>query len=439
MCKAGADGMIEDREKKILMLINFFPPAAGGGVYRPLSFVRHLAGGSWKVTVITPMEGEFWINDPGLMEKVPSGVRVVRTSSLSGQRLLGKIARRSAETAPRRSTRRFGWLRSAGEWFMIPDTYVGWVPFALKAAGELCREEKFDALYSTSPPDSTHLGAGRISRSYNIPWIADFRDPWISLWLRDVPTFLHRRIHRAMERGVSRADRVIVTTDWQMDKMRELYPESRTVKIPNGYDEDDFPVGGGKPPQKPFTILHGGMLTLGRSTGNFLKGFSLFLERWGGAADGVRVVFMGPRESGNERWVKDLGLEEQVSFVDNVPHARCVLDETRAHLLLLIKHDDERYRGLVPGKLFEYIGARRPILAIAPEGEAARIVRNYRRGEVVSPGDHEGIAGAIGNFYQLYLDGGINRAYSLEELPALSRRAGAEKLEAVLTEILEEK
>ncbi len=328
-------------------------------------------------------------------------------------------------------------MRRVSEFLLIPDTYVGWVPFAVREARRVCSREKFDIVYSTSPPDSSHLAGGKTARRFGIPWVADFRDPWISLYLRNPATPLHAAIHRRMEREVSRAEMVIVTTSWQKEKMESLFPWCRVEKIPNGYEEDDFSDGtvdagiNGR-----FTILHTGMLTLGRSSGPFLEGLRLFLDRNPDAEGSIDVVFLGPRESSNEDWVGRLGLEKTVSFRDNLPHSECVEIERRSDLLLLIKHDDPRYRGLVPGKLFEYIGARRPILAIAPEGEVSSIIKRLGRGEVVPPEDREGIADRIGRFYSLHKEGKLDTSYSLGEEKEYSRRVQAARLDRLLSDMV---
>ncbi|MBN1165044.1 MAG: glycosyltransferase, partial [Candidatus Krumholzibacteriota bacterium] len=305
---------MKSQEKKILMLINFFPPAAGGGVYRPLSFVKHLSRLSWKITVVTPRPGEAWVSDTGLLKEVPESVRVIRTPSLSGLKILSGFKKDRPPGGSRRSSSAFAGLRRWGEFFLLPDTYVGWAPFASRAAARLCREEKFDVIYSTSPPDSTHLAAGSIARRFALPWVADFRDPWIFLYLRQPPTPLHGWIHRRMESRVAGADRVIVTTGWQKKNLQRLYPGCRVVKISNGYEEEDFKDRVEPDMSAPFTILHAGMLTLGRTAEFFLKGLDIFIRRSPDARGDIRVQFLGARESRNDRWVDKLGLGRLVEF-----------------------------------------------------------------------------------------------------------------------------
>lgn len=416
---------------RLLMLINFFPPASGGGVYRPLSFVRHLSRIGWEITVVTPKPGEFWISDPTLMQRVPPEVRVVRTASFSAPRLLA--ARRSAAGQARRSSSRFEALRRLSQLVLLPDAYAGWLPCAIRAADRLCREQHFDAVYSTSPPDSTHLAARAVARRRGLRWVADFRDPWISLHLRRPPTRLHERLQRRMERQVvTGADEVIVTTGWHAGEIERRYGRTPRL-IHNGFEEDEFAgAPPGPDPAAPLTITHCGMLTQGRRSRTFLDGLAIFLEREPRARGRIRAVFIGARESANEEWARRPLLEGAVVFEANLPHAACIERERRSHVLLLIKHDDERYLGLVPGKLYEYIGARRPILALAPPGEAAGLIERLRRGEVAGTDDPEAVAASIARLYRLHRDGALEQAYDLSAHPEFSRRAAALKLDAVL-------
>lgn len=427
------DGAV--RPPRLLMIVNFFPPAGGGGVYRPLSFVKYLSRLGWDLTVVTPRPGEFWISDPELADQVPSAVRVVRTASLSGLRLLAAARGGGGGAGARRSSAGFGALRRLGELALLPDTYAGWIPFAFAAADRLAGSERFDAIYSTSPPDSSHLAARAVARRRRIPWVADFRDPVINLRLRDPATPLHRALLERMERSVERADLVLVTTEEQEEAVLRRNPRARVARIPNGYDEEDFAGEAAPPPADAFTVTHCGMLTLGRSVRPFLEGLAIFARSSPERAAATRVSFVGARESANEEWARRLGLAQAVRFEDNLPHRAVVRRERESHVLLLVKHDDPRYSGLVPGKLYEYIGARRPILAVVPEGEAARIVRRLNRGEVAGIDRPAEVAARLDLLYDRFRSGTLERSYALGEVRELSRRAGAERLHALLLDI----
>ncbi len=174
-------------------------------------------------------------------------------------------------------------------------------------------------------------------------------------------------------------------------------------------------------------ITHCGMLTLGRRSRVFLDGMSRFFESVPGARGNVKVTFIGARESVNEEF-GGTGLEGAVTFEDNMPHAACVERERKSHVLLLIKHDDKKYNGLVPGKLYEYIGARRPSLLSRHRERPPMSVTSLQRGETVRPDDAKGVAAALERMYSAYSSGKLDEAYDLSPRPEFSRRAAAESL-----------
>lgn len=419
------------------MIVPFFPPMGGGGVYRPLSFVRHLPANGWRVTVIAPRGDAFWIRDESLLERVPPGTRVVRTDTWSGQAVL----RRGAAGAQKRSSRRFGFLRRVAAAVLIPDSYVGWYSFAVRAAVQEIRSGGFDALYSTSPPETAHLVAAAVQRRSGLPWVADFRDPWMNLHLLDVPSRAHAALHRRLERSVcGRAD-VVATTVWSEELLRRACPSARVTRIPNGYDGGEMAAVAAlsPPPGGPIRILHAGMLTQRRSAAPFLEALRDFLARRPDAQGGVDVEFAGAREDENERVLERLGLGACVRFAGSIPHAEALRRERAAHVLLLIKHADPRYNGLVPGKLYEYIGLRRPVLALAPAGEARVLVESLRRGEWADPEDVAAISRAIERMYERHRAGTLDSHYDLSERPEFERSRQAASLAALLDRVVEER
>ena len=169
----------------------------------------------------------------------------------------------------------------------------------------------------------------------------------------------------------------------------------------------------------------------------FLQGLKLFLDRFPLARQKCRAVFLGPRESENDKAAAALGLSDVVSFRDTAPHAETLKIERASHILVLIKHMNPLYDGLVPGKLYEYIGVGRPILAVAPEGEAASIVRRHRRGEVVPHDDPGKIADALGIMYERYRAGTLDAVYDLSPVSECRRDILAGKLAERLDAICE--
>ena len=415
----------------MLMIVPFFPPMAGGGVYRPLAFVRNLHAYGWEPTVVAPRGDAFWVRDERLLERVPESVRVIRTDTFSAQSMLAR-ARRGTTPAQTRSSRGFGVLRRLSSGLLMPDTYIGWYPHAASAARRLMRETRFDAIYSTSPPETSHLVAAR--RAGGLPWVADFRDPWMNLHLLRPPTFLHAALHRRLEAMVLRRATAVVTTLWHEQMLRSRYPLARVHRVSNGFDASELAaVADVVPPPGPMRFTHAGMLTQHRTAVPFLRALRDFLGRRPDAKGNVAVTFAGPREDSNDRATRELGLEDVVEFRASAPHAEALQMQAASHVLLLIKHLDPDYQGLVPGKMYEYIGLRRPILALAPRGEARDTIEALNRGEAIDPGDEAGISAAIERLYDRHCAGELADAYDLSPRPEFDR-AG---LTGVLARILD--
>lgn len=421
--------------KRVLMIIPFFPPMAGGGVYRPLSFVKYLGRHGWHPTVIAPRGDAFWIRDEGLVEQVPDECEVIRTDTLSGQSLLARLRGRSA--APqRRSSRRFGLVRRTAAAMLMPDTYRGWKPYAVRAARRAVAGGHFDAVYSTSPPETSHLVGRDIHRESGLPWVADFRDPWMNLYLLRPPTPAHAWLHRRMERSVCRRAHVVVTTRWHEHLLRTRYPGADVTRIANGYDGAEAEaVAATGPGDGPMRFTHAGMLTQNRSAVPFLRGLRRFLHARPDAAGDIDVLFLGAREDENERAANGLGLGDVVRFEDTRAHGETLQIERSSHILLLIKHVNPDYDGLIPGKLYEYVGLRRPILALAPDGEAADIIAGLGRGEVARPQDEAGVAGAIGRMYDAWRAGSLDENYRLDQRADMTREHHAATMARLLERI----
>ncbi|UCG52874.1 MAG: glycosyltransferase [Candidatus Latescibacterota bacterium] len=422
--------------KNLLMIIPFFPPNAGGGVYRPLGFVKYLERCGWRPIVVTPQSESFWIMDETLLRDVPSNCEVRRTRTLSGQYMLSRFRGKRQIKGSRqvRSSRGFGFLRKLGATLLVPDTYIGWYPFAVREGRKVLEKRRIDAIYSTSPPETSHLVAHKLHEISGVPWVADFRDPWMNLHLLPRPTPFHDRLHESLERRVCSKAATIVTNRWHLELLEKRYPQlKRVTLIPNGYDPADVEaVMDLEPSSEVFQIVHAGMLTQKRSAIPFLKALRIFLDRTPDASKRCRVIFLGPRESDNEREVTNLGLDGVVSFRDTVKHHEAVKIERSSQLLLLIKHKNPVYDGIVPGKLYEYIGVRRPILALVPEGEAGDIVKRLNRGEIAPLDDTQGIAERIGMMYEKHRERKLDQEYDLNPVAEYRRDVLTGELAAYL-------
>jgi glycosyltransferase involved in cell wall biosynthesis len=423
--------------KRLLMIVPFFPPMGGGGVYRPLSFVKYLPESGWRTTVVAPRGDTFWIRDEGLVAQIPESCEVIRTSTLSGQAVLAGLRGRSERPSQKRSSRGFSAARRLASFVLVPDTYTGWRPFAVRAAMAAVERERFDAVYSTSPPETSHLVAMAVQRRTGLPWVADFRDPWMNLHLLEPPTPLHATLHRRLERRVSERAHVVVATRWHEAYINTTYPAAAGVtRIPNGYDAAEAAaVQVGQPPRDRFRITHAGMLTQHRTAIPFLRGLRVLLDERAEIRRNIEVLFVGAMEDRNEEAARSLGLEDVVRFRQTLPHNETLQLERSSHVLLLIKHTNPDYRGMVPGKLYEYIGVCRPVLALAPDGEAARLVEELRRGIVAPQEDEAALARTLSDLYSSYEEGTLDGRFDLSQRPEFTRESLAGRLADLLDDL----
>jgi glycosyltransferase involved in cell wall biosynthesis len=484
-------------------LAYFFPPLGGGGVQRTSKFVKYLPSSGWTPVVVTVKEGAYWVADRSLSGDVPPDVEVVRTKSLSpfgvlrwipgggrraradtdpcsepagrgGARLPAAAVERSGE----RSGGLFRFLRGLSSFFLIPDQYVGWVPFAARAAARRIGRGDISVVYTTSSPDSAHLAGLLVKRSTGKPWVADFRDPWTERLTFNAPTRLHLGLQRRLERTVlANADRIVCTSEDIVSDFRRKYPLMAPHKfavVTNGFDPEDFQgvavrssdarggsagAGGGagsaagstpgradtaagamgaervtatpwaeSRPGAKFSVTHTGILTGKRNSFGFLEGLKLFLERRPGARPKMDVLFVGTRDRENEARARELGLDGVVRFEDTLPHLECVRLQSASDLLLLIEHDSYRGSLIYPAKLYEYAASGRPVLALLPEGAASRLVRSLDAGVVVPPSDAEKVASALELYFSHHESGmplgGVSDRSLLApfERPALAKR-----------------
>jgi glycosyltransferase involved in cell wall biosynthesis len=426
--------------RHLLVVSHFFPPMGGGGVQRVTKFVKYLEGCGWRSTVIAGRPEDYWMQDETLVGDIPASAHVVRVSGASGIGMLRRVRPAGSSSSSRRSSTLFGGLRRAASWFLVPDSYVGWRPFALRAARTVLAADPPDALLSSGPPETNHLVVRTLHLESRLPWIADFRDPWFGLHLNPAPTAWHRARHARLECAVlAEADAVLATTEWLAELLRSRAPDRQNVElVRNGYDPADFVAASpARDPKAPLRLVHTGMLTLTRSVEGLLRGLARVVGERPDLRDAFRIELVGARESRNDTLVEELGLAGQVQLGDYVPHAEAVAAMCAADVLVLIKHVEPRYRGLIPGKLYEYMGAGRPLLALVPESEAATIVRDLGWGEVAPPDDPAAIAAALVRLHEHHRAGRLETAYTRRGREGFERPAQARALGTILDAAVE--
>ena len=413
---------------KVLLVTMYFPPAGGGGVQRSLKLAQYLPALGIETHVLAPEDPKWVHRDPELL--VPTQAWVHRV------RYLGPRARKPAEElrAADGLERALVQAQVTARRLLVPDASVTWNLTAIPAAIRLVRREGIDAVLTTSPPGSVHFVGAAVQKATGARWLADLRDPLVANQHRRADTTATRARQAANERlarlVAGRADAVSCVSEAIAEEVRTLGPRGIVRTIPNGCDFDDF-TGLEYRPAARFRITHTGSFFGKRDPKPFLQALH---------DSGLDVVarFVGDFRSSDREWAAGLALGDRLELVDYAPRTESLrLQRDSEALLLLVPDAGGRGRGVLSGKVFEYLAAGRPILAVVPpDGAAAELVRETGAGVVVAPDDVEGIREALAGLHARFLNGGLP-AVELDEgaRQRLSRKARVEDTAALLREI----
>ena len=365
--------------KRVLVVSHFFPPHGGGGVHRVLAWTRHLPSFGWDVTILAAGREGYWIHDDSLLERVPPSTEVLRVSASTGVVLWRRLLRGGQQSG---GARRDDGLRALARFFLFPESYAAWARPAVAAGLQRVRAGGIDAVISTSPPETAHLVGEKVAGT--LPWIADFRDPWVALHYRKPPTPWHAARHRAAERRVfDRAARVLAASRTHYEALRQQIGD-RAIFLPNGIE--DAPPAEAPQRDRRLTIV---------STGSHVDMPALFalLEALAQRKPSdARFVLAGPHDEALARIVAARGLP--VEFAGVLPHAQARALQRSADRLLFVRNEGPGYDAMVPGKTYEYLDARRPIVAMVAASEAADLLRQGGA-RVFAPSDGTGALEAL--------------------------------------------
>jgi glycosyltransferase involved in cell wall biosynthesis len=378
-------------QKHVLVLAYYVPPLGMSGVQRVSKLLKYLPQFGWRCTLIAPHPGGYFAYDESLLDDIQrSGVTVHRTPSVDPTRLVGK---REVGLANEQGRRR---LSNASQYVFIPDNKIGWLPFALNEARKVIANDRPDAIFSSAPPYTAHLASSLLSALYRIPFLADFRDDWLENPRHVYPTSVHREIQRRLERWVvRRANGVTTINSVIADSLAERSQRDVRV-IRQGFDPADFP-------QQPRVkgacckLTYTGVFYDAQKPDTFLRGVRQFLDRRPDAK--VRLEFAGSLPHDAQSLAARLDLEEIITFHGYLPHSEVVRLQAESDVLWMTIGRRPGSECISTGKLFEYIGAARPVLALVPDGAARDVLSTHGAAFLCDPDDAGEVAQAL---YELY-------------------------------------
>jgi len=413
--------------KKALIITYYWPPSGGAGVQRWLKFVKYLREFGWEPVIYTPLNPDFPIVDATLSADIPVDIEVIRTPIWEPYTFYKKIT--GGESTPRieggavNNKKSSGIIGQLSVWIrgnlFIPDARKFWIRPSVRFLRKYLKQHHIDVIISTGPPHSTHLIAMRLKEITNIPWLADFRDPWTDIdYYKEmkISAFADRKHKRLELKTITLCDAMVVVTQEMMTNYEKIGGKNIHL-ITNGFDPVDMAVGAAIPDEK-FSISHIGTLPPAFN----MKGLWTVLA---GLADTIpdfrnnlEIRLVGKVDSAVTDEITALGLLDQLAIPGYVSHDKvALLMKQSAVLLLVINQNSPNAKGILTGKIFEYLASGRPILAIGPtEGDLAKILEESEAGIIVGHDDLEGIKTILMNLYDKYLQNNLlNNVKSVEK------------------------
>ena len=375
--------------KKVLVITYYWPPSGGAGVQRWVKFIKYFKNQNIDPYIISvdPDFASYPVIDKSLINDIPENTNVYLTKTNEPYSFYKKINNNQTPYAGFANEGRPNFLQKIARFvrgnFFIPDSRKGWNDFAYKKAVKVLEKENIDTVITTSPPHSTQLIGLKLKETLNIKWIADLRDPWTDIYY--YKSLLHTKWAKQKDlnyekRVIEKSDKIVVVSDsikQLLINKSNLIQESKIHVIPNGFDEEDFSVSSTNKNNK-FLLSYVGTITKDYPLDSIKKSITNL---------NINLEFTGKADHPTKHL-----LNEIAGFNNHVKHKESINLLLASDMLLLVIPKIANNKGILTGKLFEYLGARKPILCIGPtDGDAAKIIQECKAGKTFDYSDENGI------------------------------------------------
>lgn len=372
--------------QKVLIIAYYWPPAGGPGVQRWLKFVTYLRGFNIEPVVYVPENPSYPIVDDSFVNEIPDGIKIYKQkinepygwANFLSKNKTKKISSGLIQSKNQSAIEKFLlWVRGN---FFIPDARKNWVKPSVTYLTSVLKEEQINTVITTGPPHSVHLIGLKLKEKLGINWVADFRDPWTSIGY-------HKKLrlskasakkHKYLEHLVlNSADSIVVTSETTKKEFIEITDKLIEV-ITNGFDGA---IANEVTLDKKFTISHIGSLLTGRNPENLWQTLSELCDENEDFKNSLSLQFIGVVSEDVLETIYKYNLKSYVNLIGYVSHTEALTYQEKSQVLLLSEIDSADTIGIIAGKLFEYMRAKRPILAIGPKGwEVSTIIKETNTG-----------------------------------------------------------
>lgn len=399
--------------KRVLVITYYWPPSGGSGVQRWVKFAKYLPLHGWQPVIYTPENPEISLADQSLEKDIPAEAEIIRTRifepyqayrKLSGKKASGEV--NPISSGQKSLPKRFAlWVRAN---LFVPDPRISWVRPSVKFLKKYLMEHPVDVIVSTGPPHSMHLIARKLSKATGTPWVADFRDPWTRMFFfKHLPLspMARKKQFRLEHKVLSDATAIISVSPLVAQDFCEM-TDTPVHLITNGYDAEDYEALSGPAVQETFNIVHTGLFA---ANGNPVALWEVLAEKCAGDeefAASLRITLAGKTDSEIIESICKCGLKEKLENRGYLPHGETVRCQKNATLLILPLRKEPEYRSVLPGKIFEYLAARRPVLQIGePSGAAADVISSCAAGVCADWADKETLRSFVDECWEKYSAG----------------------------------
>ncbi|SHI73938.1 hypothetical protein SAMN04487911_10554 [Arenibacter nanhaiticus] len=394
--------------QKVLIITYYWPPAGGPGVQRWLKFVKYLRDFNIEPVLYVPKNPHYPMTDESFLNEVPEGIKIYRhpifepyglasifSSKKTAQISAGIITTKNQTTIEKALL----WVR--GNLF-IPDARKFWVKPSVKFLSEVLQKENIATIITTGPPHSVHLIGHGLKKRHSVKWLADFRDPWTSIGYHQKLKLSRasRKKHEHLENLVlNSADKILVTSNTTKKEFSVITNKPIEV-ITNGYDTlEDVNI----PLDKTFTISHIGSLLSGRNPASLWKALAELIKENASFKERFKLQLAGVVSADVLKSVYGAGLKPYTELLGYVSHEDALRFQKKSQVLLLVEIDSEETKGIIPGKVFEYMAAKRPILGIGPKAwEVGQIIAKTHTGNTFEYQEKELIKKQLLEWFMAY-------------------------------------
>ena len=394
---------------KVLILTYYWPPAGGSGVQRWLKFVKYLQEFDVTPVVYTVENPEYAIQDSSLTMEIPENIEVIRQPIWEPYRLANIFSKK------KKTQTSAGFLNSKQSLFgkistyiranfFIPDARMFWIKPSVSYLENYLTENPVDLIISSGPPHSLHIIGMELKRITKIKWISDFRDPWTDIdYFHQLPlTASARKKHFKLEKQVLKNSDAVIVVGKTM-RQNYLKYNKNTVVITNGFDR--IAASEEVLLDRPFSITHIGMMNEDRNPLVLWKALASLSKEIKGFSDHLKIQLIGKIDACVLEAIAEYDLKENTELLSYLPHEQVFEYQKKSQILLLAVNKVPSAKGIITGKIFEYLVAKRPILAVGPtDGDLAEILEETKSGSIVEFEDVNAMKKLLKHYYKEYLN-----------------------------------